>query len=281
MQEIGALLKKERQEKGISLEEISRKTKIQVRYLQSLEEGDFSCFAGKVYIKGALRNYAESVGINATELISYYERISGEKELKEKSEELNHEKRNGLFHGKEKRSFPVVALIWVILLAVVIGGSIWYRSQGSSNGEQRIPFERVLNREQEEESVAEPEETIILPEIEDEMENIGEEPEPEDRPEIVQLSSGDREAVYLLKGVEQPEISIHFTAKCWVEITQDGLFVEQNTYYRGDVKTLPARGRETKIRLGYPPGARLEVNGLQLNDWKEISNPFNVFIRME
>ena len=277
MQEIGALLKKERQEKGISLEEISRKTKIQVRYLQSLEEGDFSCFAGKVYIKGALRNYAESVGINAAELISYYERISGEKASEEKSEELNQENKNELFHGKEKRSFPVVALIWVIMLAIVIGGSIWYRSQGNSNGDQRIPFEGVLTREQEEESVEEPEETITLPEIED----IEEEPESEENPEIVQLSSGNREAVYLLKGVEQPELSIHFTAKCWVEITQDGTFVEQNTYNRGDVRTLPARNRETKIRLGYPPGARLEVNGLQLNDWKEISDPFNIFIRIE
>ena len=87
MQEIGNLLKKERQEKGISLEEISRKTKIQVRYLQALEDGDFSRFAGKVYIKGALRNYAESVGINATELISYYERTTEGKKRGRKSGE--------------------------------------------------------------------------------------------------------------------------------------------------------------------------------------------------
>lgn len=265
MQEIGDLLKKERQEKGISLEEISRKTKIQVRYLQALEDGDFSCFAGKVYIKGALRNYAESIGINADELISYYERTA-----KGQGNEEDNEEKVELFKGKERRSLPFVALIWIILLAVVFGGSIWYRYQGGSNGGEQLPG---VSSPQVDEGSEEEEPAIPSPGIEEVLE------EPEDSPQLVQLSSTNREAVYRLSGAEEMELVLYFTARCWVEIAQDGVFLEQKIYSGGEEKALPVGSSETKIRLGYPPGAWLEVNGLKLNDWNEISNAFNVIIK--
>ncbi|NLX91262.1 MAG: helix-turn-helix domain-containing protein [Firmicutes bacterium] len=271
MQEIGNLLKKERQEKGISLEEISRKTKIQVRYLQALEDGDFSCFAGKVYIKGALRNYAESIGINADELISYYERNArGQENDKDNEEKVE------LFKGKERRPLPFVALIWIILLAVVFGGSIWYRFQGGSKGGEQPPSQGVPSLEgQMEEGSEEGEPAIPSPGLEEVLE------EPEESPQLVQLSFSKREAVYLLRGVEEMEPVLYFTEKCWVEIEQDGIFVEQKICSAGEEKALPEGGSEVKIRLGYPPGAWLEVNGLKLNDWNEISNAFNVIIKKD
>jgi len=278
LQEIGTLLKKERQEKGISLEEISRKTKIQVRFLQSLEEGDFSCFAGKVYIKGALRNYAEAIGINAGELLSYYERINEEKSSLQKSEKENAEQKSELFQGKEKRSFPAVALIWIILLVVVFGGSIWYRSHGDSNGDERIPLQGVLTQGSQEEGEEEEETEITIP-------SPGREENPEkpqdSSPQLVQLSSDKREFVYLLKGVEKKELNLHFTGKCWYQVEEDGAFIEQNTYTQGEVRPLPVDGRETYIRLGNPSCAWLEVNGLELNDWKEAPNPVNIIIKKE
>ncbi len=278
MQEIGTLLKKERQEKGISLEEISRKTKIQVRFLQSLEEGDFSCFAGKVYIKGALRNYADAIGINAGELLSYYERINEEKSSLQKSEKENAEQKSELFQGKEKRSFPAVALIWIILLVVIFGGSIWYRYYGDSNGDERIPSQGVLTQGSQEEGEKEEETEITIP-------SPGREENPEkpqnSSPQLVQLSSDKREVVYLLKGVEKKELILYFTGKCWYQVEEDGAFIEQNTYTQGEVRPLPVAGRETKIRLGDPPYAWLEVNGLELNDWKEATNPVDIIIKKE
>lgn len=276
MQEIGALLKKERQEKGISLEDISQKTKIQVRYLQALEEGDFSCFAGKVYLKGALRNYADSIGINAGELISYYERVSGEKSSEKNGEKKDEKHKSELFQGKERQPFPVVPLIWVILLGIIFGGSIWYRYLGSPDREQQIPFQRGVTKEaQGEENNAENAEEETAPS------HLVNEEEPEESPQLVQISSDRREAVYLLKGVEKAEMTLHFTAKCWAQIEQDGAFIEQKNYSQGEVKKLPGDGHETKIRLGNPPGAWLEVNGLELNDWREVTNPINIIIIME
>lgn len=269
MQEIGNLLKKERQEKGISLEEISRKTKIQVRYLQALEDGDFSCFAGTVYVKGALRNYAESIGVNAGELLSYYESITNG----QKNEESDRGSRSELFVEKERRPFPVVALIWVALLVVVFGGSIWYRSQGDPGGDRHFLSRGApVSEDQIGESSEEMEYTDPFPEARE---------KPKDYPRLVQLSFEKKEAVYLLSGAEKMELVLYFTAKCWAEIEQDGAFVEQNIFLSGEERSLPEGSRETKIRLGNPSGARLEVNGLALNDWHGVPNPFNIIIKKD
>lgn len=269
MQEIGSLLKKERQEKGISLEEISRKTKIQVRYLQALEDGDFSCFAGTVYIKGALRNYAESIGLNAGEFISYYERITKGQEGKES----NLESRSELLVERERRPFPLVALIWAALFVVVFGGVIWYRSQGDPGEERRfLSWGAPISIDQIEGDGEGMEQPDPLPETQE---------EPGDFPRLVQLSFDRREAVYLLGGVKEMELVLFFTAKCWAQIEQDGAFVEQNNFLGGEEKTLPGGSLETKIRLGNPAGARLEVNGLELNDWHDIANPFNIIIKKD
>ena len=105
--------------------------------------------------------------------------------------------------------------------------------------------------------------------------------EPEESPQLVQLSSDKKEAVYLLSGAEEMELVLYFTARCWVEIEQDGAFVEQKNFLTGEERTLPEGSRETKIRLGNPPGAWLEVNGLVLNDWNDIPNPFNIIIKKD
>jgi transcriptional regulator with XRE-family HTH domain len=267
LQEIGNLLRKERQEKGISLEEISRETKIQARYLRALEDGDFSCFAGTVYIKGALRNYAESIGLNADELILYYKEVTNG----QKNEEDSQKSKSELLMDKERHPFPFVALIWIALLAVIIGGSIWFRSQGNLEGERpflsqgHVSGDQILDDNEIEGKEVEPFPGVVE--------------KPEDLPQLAQLSFDKREAVYLLSGVERMEIILYFTKKCWAEIEQDGAYLEQKNFLEGDERVLPASSHETKIRLGNPPGARLEVNGLLLNDWHEVPNPFNIIIR--
>ncbi len=56
-------LKQIRLEKGISLEEISKKTKIRLDFLERIDEGDFSV-TPMPYIRAFLREYAEFLGID-------------------------------------------------------------------------------------------------------------------------------------------------------------------------------------------------------------------------
>lgn len=73
MESIGEFLKREREYRNISLEEISRTTKIREDMLRALEEDRLDSLASPVFIKGFLRAYATYVGLNPTDLVLRYE----------------------------------------------------------------------------------------------------------------------------------------------------------------------------------------------------------------
>ena len=87
MKELGEKLRRSRQEKNITLDEINQKTKIHLRYLEALEKGDPTPFAGEVYFKGALRSYAQMVGLNPDQVLELYHQIKQEMSLESMSPE--------------------------------------------------------------------------------------------------------------------------------------------------------------------------------------------------
>jgi cytoskeleton protein RodZ len=74
---LGEKLKKLRSEGRISLAEVSKSTKIQVKYLEYLENGEYEKLPAKVYVKGFLRSYANYLGVSESYLIKLYEREQG------------------------------------------------------------------------------------------------------------------------------------------------------------------------------------------------------------
>ncbi|MDR0400908.1 MAG: helix-turn-helix domain-containing protein [Treponema sp.] len=75
MDSLGEKLRKAREEKDRSLDQVSRDTLIAVRYIQALEEEDFSGFPGEPYLLGFLRNYSEYLGLDVQEQLSRYRAI--------------------------------------------------------------------------------------------------------------------------------------------------------------------------------------------------------------
>ncbi len=65
---IGAELKRAREERGLSFEEIERATKIRRRYLEGLEREDYSVMPAAVYVQGFLKTYANYLGLDGSEL---------------------------------------------------------------------------------------------------------------------------------------------------------------------------------------------------------------------
>jgi len=61
-----------RRERGISLEQISRSTKIGVRSLQAIEEGDFRKLPGGIYNTSYIRQYARAIDVDEDELVAVY-----------------------------------------------------------------------------------------------------------------------------------------------------------------------------------------------------------------
>lgn len=65
-------LSKARTDKNLSLEEVSHITKIQVKYLELLEQGDYKDLPGDIYAKSWIKLYGKFLGLNTAELLADY-----------------------------------------------------------------------------------------------------------------------------------------------------------------------------------------------------------------
>lgn len=119
---LGEKLKKLRGEGRISLVEISRQTKVQVKYLEYLESGAYEKLPADVYVKGFLRSYAQYLGVDEKHLLKMYGREKGI--------------RNNINQGDEKEksfelvkfsSFSVTPRVMIVSAAIVlVVGSLLY-----------------------------------------------------------------------------------------------------------------------------------------------------------
>ena len=69
MIEIGQRLKRARQEKGITLEEIASRTRISLAYLQDMEQGKFD-FLPAPYVIAFTKSFANYVGLDGNEVVA-------------------------------------------------------------------------------------------------------------------------------------------------------------------------------------------------------------------
>lgn len=75
MDSLGDLLKEAREEKGLSIEQVSRDTNISKTFLKAIEKEDFSNFPGETYVVGFIRNYAEYLGFKGDDFVQMYRNL--------------------------------------------------------------------------------------------------------------------------------------------------------------------------------------------------------------
>ena len=80
MERIGDVLKKKRLDLDISLGQSAEETMIASRYLESMENSDFSPFPGNVYARGFLRRYAEYLKLEEVEIQKLLSQYKAEQE---------------------------------------------------------------------------------------------------------------------------------------------------------------------------------------------------------
>ncbi len=62
--ELGEQLRRAREARGLSLRDLEQSTRIRVKYLRALEQGDLEAVPTEVQLRGFLRNYAQQVGLD-------------------------------------------------------------------------------------------------------------------------------------------------------------------------------------------------------------------------
>jgi cytoskeleton protein RodZ len=77
MTSVGEFLRELRTRRGVSLDEIARKTRVAQRYLEALEADAFEDLPAPVFIRGFIRAYCQALGESPHEALSYYDARDG------------------------------------------------------------------------------------------------------------------------------------------------------------------------------------------------------------
>jgi len=72
MGELGDLLRRSREDEGLSLAQAEEATRIRREFLQALEDEEFARLPAPVYVKGFLRNYATYLGLDPQQVLALY-----------------------------------------------------------------------------------------------------------------------------------------------------------------------------------------------------------------
>lgn len=114
-------LKAARLQKNLSLEDVSKATKIKVTFLDYIEKGEYSKLPSVSYAQGFVKNYVRYLGLNEEELMALFRReFSGEKAFSvlpksfEKTEEFS------VSRFKIGRSFILIALVFLIFFGYLL-----------------------------------------------------------------------------------------------------------------------------------------------------------------
>ncbi len=129
MGQFGEELRRERESRGIALEEISDSTKISGRHLSALEQEQFGQLPGGVFNKGIVRGYARVVGLDEDAWVERYMsayQLSGQ--LKDDDANWIEFAENVVKTRKTETERPDLRLRWagVFLLLVLVAGLGWF-----------------------------------------------------------------------------------------------------------------------------------------------------------
>ncbi len=132
----GDRLRREREMRGVSLEEIAAATKIGTRLLRALEDEQFERLPGGIFNKGFIRAYAKYLGIDEEGAVADYLDAAGRADPEAQGTAAQNVMR-GLaspnfdsFTHAQRSSFPFIpVLVLIVVIAGGLGGWRLYRDR--------------------------------------------------------------------------------------------------------------------------------------------------------
>jgi len=127
MASIGEQLRSARESKTISLSDAANDVKISKRYLEALEEGNYSVFPAQVYIKGFLSNYAKYLGLDSKNILEQYSKL-----IIPDSEEIENtipKKSKGTQRRVSRKRVVMLVIVLVFVIICLISLAYWYSLQ--------------------------------------------------------------------------------------------------------------------------------------------------------
>lgn len=145
MSELGALLKRAREQKGFSLEDIQDLTKIQKRYLQAIEEGNYKVLPGNFYVRAFVKNYAEAVGLNTDEVLEQFNREAPSSVTEPAPEPVMLPRRATARTSDRFSKWGFTLLMWMFLVLIVVIFYIFVIKQPESDNKTADQNTNITN----------------------------------------------------------------------------------------------------------------------------------------
>ena len=251
----GELLKEARKKKRRKYTKLSSELGIPEKYLEALEENNFSIMAGPAYVRGYLRAYAKKLDLDPELVITAFERYLKDKRKQEKRL-LKKDNKKG---RKQKFLFLYASILLVIALLIIF-----------------VPERNSETSENKEIS------TYIEEEIPDTKENfpgleVKKEVNFEQTSSTIPLNltiselSTDKEAssVVIEKVNDQlikviNTIEVNFSGDCWIEIMDKDKILEYQLAKAGSSIYIEGVG-PFKLIIGNSKRVELFYNGAKIN----------------
>jgi cytoskeleton protein RodZ len=136
----GERLRREREMRGISLDEIAATTKIGTRLLRALESEQFDLLPGGIFNKSYVRAYARHVGLDEEQAVADY--LKAARETPPDVRLIAHQNFSmhgdpGRYGSNSRRGFPLIPA--VILLVVIVGAAGGWRLYQQRQRERQSP----------------------------------------------------------------------------------------------------------------------------------------------
>jgi cytoskeletal protein RodZ len=139
LSELGLRLKEAREQKKLTLEDIQSITKIQRRYLQGIEDGNYKVLPGSFYVRAFIRQYAEAVDLNPDEILQEYKsEVPGGVVVEEQTEQLSRvSNRRSEIKYQNNKVYDILPKIVLGVLIVAVFMGVWILFQNNSNDEAK------------------------------------------------------------------------------------------------------------------------------------------------
>jgi cytoskeletal protein RodZ len=134
---IGQTLSAARREAGLSIEDISARTRLRATVLRAIENDDFSLCGGDFYARGHIRTIASMVGADAAALVAEYDaRVAHPEDTPAASQVFEAEVAGQALTRRTERRAPnwgIAAAVMVLLVVIVVAGVHLATRSGKNN----------------------------------------------------------------------------------------------------------------------------------------------------
>ena len=267
MTSLGARLKEERVRRGVTLDEISRSTKIGTRLLRALEDEHFDQLPGGIFNKGFIRAYARFLGIDEEQAIADYLAATGSSQLAKKAEDAEEFRMMELRAEAQSNAAP--GLPWgafaIVLLVAALGFAVWgfHSREQSENPVVRTPPVAASQTSPEPPQNPSPREVPVQPAAVPAS-------TPPTQPTTGQPANIKGSATTSPTSVSTSPsapgsfvVLIKAREDSWISITVDGEVTMQNTLIAPTRKSVRAQ-QQIVVKVGNAGGLDFEFNGKKL-----------------